>query len=122
MRAAMAADAATSANGSATRIFTQTSAYLGELVFRVRTGDVEEHQLWTDEIAVREGEIELVTGGAMEGRHPTGPAGEYRGSALVGGTSRRLHPGDVVEIPAGTLHWMKVVPGAPVVTLVYKVR
>ena len=122
IRTELLANAAKAANGSAVKIFTQSPAFIGEFVGRMHTGEVEEHQLWTDEIVVREGEVELVTGGTIEGRHPSGPSGEFRGSALVGGTSRRVHPGDIIEVPAGMLHWIKVLPGGPTVMLVYKVH
>jgi mannose-6-phosphate isomerase-like protein (cupin superfamily) len=87
-----------------------------------RTGGAEEHDLWTDEIRVVSGEIDFVTGGTIEGRHPGGADGEFRGTALTGATvTRRLRAGDIVEVPAGTPHWTKVVK-TPVTTFVYKVR
>ncbi|WP_404478462.1 cupin domain-containing protein [Novosphingobium sp. BL-52-GroH] len=95
-----------------------------QMVVRVRTGEAEEHQLWADEITVREGEVDLITGGTMVGRYAMpGRPGEFRGTELVGDTTTtRLRPGDFVEIPAGTYHWMKVVGSSPTASFVIKIR
>jgi len=61
-----------------------------------------------------------VTGGAALGLKEIG-AEELRGSAIRGGETRQLNPGDVVVIPNGTPHWFKEVK-APFLYYVVKVR
>ena len=83
-------------------------------------GTVEIHTRDTDLAYVLEGWATLVTGGVAVGLKETG-AEELRGSAIQGGETRRLEPGDVVVIPNGTPHWFKEVK-APFLYYVVKVR
>jgi len=83
-------------------------------------GQVEIHTRDTDIAYVLQGTATLVTGGVPIGLRETGPE-ELRGSAVTGGESRRLGPGDVVVIPNGTPHWFKEV-SAPFLYYVVKVR
>ena len=55
---------------------------------RVAAGEVELHTYVTDVMYVITGEATVVTGGEVLDRRQVGP-GEYRGSALVGGTAQR---------------------------------
>jgi hypothetical protein len=41
------------------------------LVVRVHSGDPERHKLWADQVVVLKGSIILVTGGTMQGEHPS---------------------------------------------------
>ena len=83
-------------------------------------GMAEIHTRDTDIAYVLEGSATLVTGGTALDVKPTGPE-ELRGSAIRGGDTRRLGPGDVVVIPNGTPHWFKNVE-APFLYYVVKVR
>jgi mannose-6-phosphate isomerase-like protein (cupin superfamily) len=83
-------------------------------------GMAEIHTRDTDIAYVLQGSATLVTGGMVVGVKPTG-AEELRGSAIEGGESRRLLPGDVVVIPNGVPHWFKEVQ-APFLYYVVKVR
>jgi mannose-6-phosphate isomerase-like protein (cupin superfamily) len=83
-------------------------------------GLVEVHTRDTDIAYVLQGSATLVTGGAAVGLKEIG-AEELRGSAIEGGETRRLEPGDVVVIPNGTPHWFKEVK-APFLYYVVKVR
>ncbi len=114
--------AASNPVGVASETIARTPGHYVMLVARLHTGEAEEHDLWTDEIVLRQGEAELLTGGVMTERSATDAAGEYRGRDLVGAAVRRLHAGDVAEVPAGVPHLMRVLPGAPVVTLSLKVK
>ena len=67
-----------------------------------------------------QGRATLVTGGTAVDPKPTGPE-ELRGSAIQGGETRELVPGDVVVIPNGTPHWFKQVE-SPFLYYVVKVR
>jgi hypothetical protein len=93
------------------------------LVVRTRTGDAERHQFFADQIVIKEGTITLVTGGTMQGEHPTsgpGRPGETLGSGIDGGKEVVLHAGDIVHIPAGIPHWLKIAPGTTTTYLVFK--
>ena len=83
-------------------------------------GMAEVHTRDTDIIYVLESSATLVTGGTAIGSKPIGPE-ELRGSAIEGGTTRRLKTGDVVVIPNGVPHWFKEVE-APFLYYVVKVR
>ena len=83
-------------------------------------GMVEVHTRDTDIAYVLQGSATLVTGGAAVGLKEIG-AEELRGSAIEGGETRQLNPGDVVVIPNGTPHWFKEVK-APFLYYVVKVR
>ena len=93
------------------------------LVVRLHTGEAERHQFFADQIVVNKGTITLVTGGTMQGEHPNdgpGRPGETLGSGIEGGKEVTLHAGDIVHIPAGVPHWVKVAPGTPTTYLVFK--
>jgi glc operon protein GlcG len=83
-------------------------------------GLAEIHTRDTDIIYVLEGSATLVTGGRAVEAKPTGPE-ELRGSAIEGGETREIVPGDVVVVPNGTPHWFKQVTG-PLLYYVVKVR
>ncbi len=83
-------------------------------------GLVEVHTRDTDIAYVLQGSATLVTGGKAVGLKEIGTE-EFRGSAIDGGETRQLSPGDVVVIPNGTPHWFKEVK-APFLYYVVKVR
>ncbi len=87
---------------------------------REAPGQVEVHAQDTDIIHVLTGTATFVTGGTMAGGKEIGPE-EVRGTAIEGGETRTLKPGDVVIVPNGTPHWFKAVPG-PMTYFVVKVR
>jgi mannose-6-phosphate isomerase-like protein (cupin superfamily) len=93
------------------------------LVVRVRTGEAERHQFFADQMVIKTGTVTLVTGGTMQGEHlNNGPGrpGETLGSGIEGGKEVILHPGDIVHIPAGIPHWLKLTPGTTTTYLVFK--
>jgi hypothetical protein len=91
------------------------------LVVRTHTGDAERHQLWADQIYVNRGDLILVYGGTMQQERPNGTApGETLGSGIEGGKEIPLHAGDIIHIPAGIPHWVKVAPGATTAYLIFK--
>jgi mannose-6-phosphate isomerase-like protein (cupin superfamily) len=83
-------------------------------------GIAEIHTRDTDIAYVLDGSATLVTGGTAVGVKSIGPE-ELRGSAITGGETRKLVPGDVVVIPNGVPHWFKDVK-APFLYYVVKVR
>lgn len=86
---------------------------------REAPGQAEVHVKDTDIIYVLEGRATLVTGGdVVDGK--TTAVDEIRGSAIAGGETRQLMPGDLMIVPNGTPHWFKDVE-APFLYYVVKV-
>ncbi|MDQ2833508.1 MAG: cupin domain-containing protein [Acidobacteriota bacterium] len=95
--------------------------YSSLLIVRVRTGEAEQHDSWADQMIVQKGSLILVSGGSMVGEHVLADQpSERRGTSLTGGKELVLHAGDVVHIPAGLPHWVKLAPGASTTYLVFK--
>src|SRR5690606_4510358 len=84
-------------------------------------GFSESHDEWADVYFVTAGNASLVVGGTIVDAEETEP-GEIRGTAIEGGTLQRLAEGDVVHIPAGTAHHVRVEPGEEVTYYILKVR
>lgn len=101
-------------------LFDEGRDYMVHTSRRTEPGKVEVHEKDTDIIYVLEGEATFVTGGDVVGGLATGD-GEIRGDDVHGGETRRLTPGDVIIVPAGTAHWFKEVQG-PVLYYTIKVR
>jgi mannose-6-phosphate isomerase-like protein (cupin superfamily) len=73
------------------------------VVRRDKSGEVEVHRRFNDEIVVRSGHAAVLIGAKVEGGRETAP-GEWRGGTIVGGQLYDLSPGDVLWIPAGLAH------------------
>lgn len=65
------------------------------------------HPKQAEYVIVIAGSGTMVSGGRMMNPSATNPD-LIEGSRIVGGTSRKLHPGDVFLIPAGTPHWFGI--------------
>ena len=74
------------------------------LVHRVGTEEPQWHQEEVDLYIIQEGTATIVTGGELVGPITTSPDGDKRGTAIRGGESRVVGPGDVVFIPPGVPH------------------
>jgi quercetin dioxygenase-like cupin family protein len=93
-----------------------------EFVKRLDHGNqVEQHGHFEDQITVLSGEGILTYGGALSGGKEVAP-GEMRGDAQTGATTRALHPGDFVIIPAGMPHKFDAAPGKELNYVVFKAR
>lgn len=84
------------------------------------TGAPEVHDGWIDITVIQAGGATLITGGRVEGGRVTSP-GEHSGGAIVGGTSRRVAPGDLFVVPAGVPHYYQLAPGDSLRYLTIKV-
>jgi glc operon protein GlcG len=89
---------------------TETAGYKVHASRRDKDGLAEIHLFDTDIVYVLEGSATLVTGGEATGATTTA-AGELRGPAIAGGTSRTVGKGDVVIVPNGVPHLFKDVRG-----------
>lgn len=85
--------------------------YMVHASHREQDGIAEVHTLDTDLIYVLEGAATLTTGGRVPDAKATEP-NEFRGSAVVGGESRRIAKGDVIVVPAGVPHMFTELQGA----------
>ncbi|WHZ24773.1 MAG: hypothetical protein OJF47_003885 [Nitrospira sp.] len=84
--------------------------YMVHASHRDKAGVVEIHEFDTDIVYVLKGSAQLITGGMPVGTKTIAPH-EFRASAVNGGETRKLVPGDVVIIPNGVPHWFKEVEG-----------
>jgi mannose-6-phosphate isomerase-like protein (cupin superfamily) len=88
---------------------------------REGSGEAEFHENLADFFVVQEGEARLVVGGTIDNAATKSP-GEIRGTAITGGYTRALKPGDIVHIPARMPHQLLLEPGAPFTYFVIKVE
>ena len=86
---------------------------------RDKDGQAEIHADWNDNLFVQEGEATFVTGGSAVDAKTTAP-GEQRGTAIKGGNSMTMKPGDYFFVPAGTPHQMKVAAGQRIRFIAFK--
>jgi mannose-6-phosphate isomerase-like protein (cupin superfamily) len=107
--------------GVATSPLDNFGTYTSMLIVRLHTGEAELHKDWADQMVIQKGTLTLVYGGTITGEHPlpSNPS-ELRGTALEGGKEVTLHAGDIVQIPAGLPHWVKLAPGATTTYIVFK--
>jgi len=108
------------AQGSATQKLADLGNYNFGLTLRRQSGGAEVHLKTADIFVIEDGEADLVTGGAVVDPKNSSPT-EVRGSAIAGGTTHHVTAGDVMTIPAGMPHQMKVAPGKEVLYMAIKV-
>lgn len=92
-----------------------------ELSVRTKSGGAEVHAHFDDIFYVTRGRATLITGGTVLDAK-TGTDGETHGSGIQNGQSRLIQKGDIVNIPAGTPHQLKIAPGELYASVVVKVR
>ena len=92
-----------------------------QLSVRNASGGAEIHAHYDDVFVVQQGHATLTTGGIVIDPK-TSPDGETKGSGISDGQTEEISAGDVVNIPSGTPHQLKIAPGTPFSTIVVKVR
>ena len=92
-----------------------------KLSVRTSSGGAEIHAHYDDVFVVTQGQALLITGGTVIDAK-TGADGETKGSSIRDGNMQMIAVGDVVHIPAGTPHQLKITPGTLFSTLVVKVK
>jgi mannose-6-phosphate isomerase-like protein (cupin superfamily) len=90
------------------------------VAFRNGSGEAELHEKLADLILVRSGQGAVLIGGKMIEGKPSGP-GEVRGKSIEGGTKYPIAAGDVLYVPAGTVHQFWMEPGQSFTAMVVKV-
>lgn len=112
---------ANASGGSASVTVAKYSNHFTMLAYRSRSGGGEVHEQFADLFVILKGHATLITGGALTEAHAAGP-GEYRGTAVKGGSTQVLNEGDVVHISAGVPHQMILASGDTVSYFVVKVK
>ena len=90
------------------------------IAHREGPGQAEVHATVADVLVITEGQVTFVYGGTVVGGKTSAP-GETRGDSITGGTEVNLGPGDILHVPAGIPHQMKVAAGAKLTYFVVKV-
>jgi mannose-6-phosphate isomerase-like protein (cupin superfamily) len=87
---------------------------------RAKSGEAELHKTKVDLIVIEQGSATLVYGGTIPDARTTAP-NELRGKSILHGESRKLGPGDIVRIPAGTAHQFILEKGEEVAYFALKI-
>lgn len=91
------------------------------VVYREDDGPAEVHDNQTDFYVVQSGTGTLHYGGEVVDAKTTEP-GEIRGASLKGASTRKLAPGDVVNIPPKLPHQIVLASGEKLTYLIVKVH
>jgi mannose-6-phosphate isomerase-like protein (cupin superfamily) len=83
-------------------------------------GTAELHETQTDIMIVDEGNATLIVGGTIVAPKTVKPH-EVRGTAIEGGETKEIGPGDVIHIPSNIPHQLKIAAGTRFTYLVIKV-
>lgn len=83
-------------------------------------GSAELHETQTDIMIVDEGNATLIVGGTMVAPNTVKPH-EVRGTAIEGGETKEIGPGDIIHIPSNIPHQLKIAAGTRFTYLVIKV-
>jgi mannose-6-phosphate isomerase-like protein (cupin superfamily) len=106
--------------GLASQKLADMGNYNFSLALRRQSGTAEVHQKMADIFVIESGEADLVTGGKVVDATNSSPD-EIRGTGIEGGVEHHVAAGDVLTIPAGMPHQLKVAPGKEVLYMAIKV-
>jgi mannose-6-phosphate isomerase-like protein (cupin superfamily) len=109
-----------SPQGVASEKLADMGNYNFSLALRRQSGTAEVHMKMADIFVIESGEADLVIGGTLVNPTNSSPA-EIRGTAIQDGTEHHVVAGDVLTIPAGMPHQMKLAPGKEVLYIAIKV-
>ena len=98
------------ATGSAGQVLEHYPNHLTMFILRERDGQSELHENLADVFIAVDGHAELWTGGQMQNAKQT-EKGEQRGTGLMGAEHVTLKKGDIVHIPAGVPHQLRIAKG-----------
>jgi mannose-6-phosphate isomerase-like protein (cupin superfamily) len=108
-------------SGSSGATLSDYTSHSIKLSVRTASGGAEVHAHYDDIFFVTEGKATLITGGTVI-HAKTDSDGETKGSGIENGTSETIAKGDVVHIPAGVPHQLRIAPGDVYGSIVVKVR
>ena len=83
--------------------------YGASLEYRVMPSPPVVHVTQAEFVYVVGGSGTMIVGGTLVDPKPGG--GNIGGSAIAGGTTRKLAPGDMLFVPEGTPHWFSAIDG-----------
>ena len=89
------------------------------LVLRGKTGTSELHETESDFYISMRGKATFVIGGEMVGNEKR-PRKQQRGSAVKGGATHTLGPGDILHVPVATPHHIIIGPDEPYMYILIK--
>jgi mannose-6-phosphate isomerase-like protein (cupin superfamily) len=90
------------------------------VAYRNGPGEAEIHVKQADLLIIRSGEGTVLVGGQIVEGKPTGPD-EIRGKSIDGGTKYPIAAGDILYVPANTVHQFLVEPGKSFTAMVIKI-
>ena len=90
------------------------------VAYRNGNGEAEIHVKQADLLLIRSGEGTVLVGGKIVEGKPTG-TDEIRGQSIEGGTKYPIAAGDILYIPANTVHQFQVEPGKSFTAMVIKI-
>ena len=90
------------------------------VAYRNGSGEAEIHEKQADLLLIRSGEGTVLVGGKIVEGKPTA-AGEVRGKAIEGGTRYPIAAGDILYIPANTVHQFVIEAGQSFTAMVIKI-
>ena len=90
------------------------------VAYRNGNGEAEIHVKQADLLLIRSGEGTVLVGGTIVEGKPTG-TDEIRGRAIEGGTKYPIAAGDILYVPANTVHQFQVEPGKSFTAMVIKI-
>jgi mannose-6-phosphate isomerase-like protein (cupin superfamily) len=90
------------------------------VAYRNGNGEAELHEKQADLLLIRSGEGTVLVGGKMIEGKPSAPD-EVRGKSIEGGTRYPIAAGDILYIPANTVHQFIVEPGKSFTAMVVKI-
>jgi mannose-6-phosphate isomerase-like protein (cupin superfamily) len=105
-------------SGNTVELVVNAQGYPFQLEYRTGTTPPSIHPTHAELIEVIEGSCTLVTGGTLVGAKPGAPgAMTTGGTAIEGGSPRKIAKGDYIMVPANTPHQYTEVQGLVMMTL-----
>ena len=104
--------------GNTSKLVVNDEGYPFQLEHRTDTTPPSIHPKHAELIEIIEGSCTLVTGGKLVGAKPAAPGAMTQGgTAIEGGSKRRVSKGDYIMVPANTPHQYTEVNGLVMMTL-----
>ena len=104
--------------GNTSKLVVNDEGYPFQLEHRTDTTPPSIHPKHAELIEIIEGSCTLVTGGKLVGAKPAAPGAMTQGgTAIEGGSKRRVSKGDYIMVPANTPHQYTEVKGLVMMTL-----